>query len=185
MMKNKQDQAVVPAPTFKSLYTVLNHLKESGFKISKSAIYRAKDKGQIRINPDGTVLESEVRGYAGNLERVEGNIGNLNDIHARKASKETELLDERIAKVRFENEKEGGKYILRTDFEAELAARTVILESGFRHQYNMKAGEWIALVNGKIEKSADFLQELNAALDEQLNSYATIKTFQVMFEDGI
>ncbi len=184
MKKNSDKIDQVPSmPTFKSINVVWKHLKKAGFKISDSKIYRDKAKGMIRVNSDGTVSESEVRAYAGTLERVDGDIGDLTDVHARKANKEVERLDEQISKLRFENEKETGKYILRSDFEAELAARAVTLESGFRHLFNMKSKEWIALVNGKVEKSADFLQQLNEGLDEQLNSYATTKTFQVMFEE--
>jgi len=180
MKKIDQEQS---APTFESLLAVCKYLGDAGFRVSKSKIYRDKDKGQIRINSDGTVFETEVRAYAATLERVEGDIGDLNDVHARKAAKEVERLEQQIAKLRFENEKEIGKYILRNDFEAELAARAVVFESGFRHKFNVKVREWIALVNGKIEKSADLLQELNVCLDEQLNSYATTKAFQVMFEE--
>ncbi|MCK5313221.1 MAG: hypothetical protein KAJ62_13980 [Desulfobacteraceae bacterium] len=183
---NKTDKGKdLPALVFRNLYAVLGHLQEAGFRVSRPKIYKDKKKGQIRVNSDGTVLESEVRAYAATLKRKDGSIADLNDVHARKANKEVERLEEQIAKLRFENEKETGKYILRTDFEAELAARAVVLESGFRHLFNMKAREWITLVNGKIEKSADFLQELNSSIDEQLNSYATTKTFQVMFEDDI
>lgn len=170
-------------PMFDSLLTVCDHLKACGYKISKSKLYRDRDKGMIRVLPDGRVLESEVRGYASTLERIDGDIGDLNDIHAKKVSKEVERLDEQIAKLRFEREKEEGKYIPRKDFEAELAARAVVFEAGFRHLFNVKVREWIAMVSGKMEKSAELLRDLNMSLDEQLTMFASIRTFQVMFEE--
>ncbi|MBI9092447.1 MAG: hypothetical protein JEZ12_24790 [Desulfobacterium sp.] len=171
------------APSFESLLSVCAHLTKNGFKISKSKLYRDRDKGAIRINPDGTVLETEVRAYAATLERINGDVADLSDGHAVKTQREIERLEEQIAKMRFEREKEEGKFIPRKEFEAELAARAVVMEAGFRHTFNVKVREWIAMVGGKAAKSADFLQELNTALDEQLNNFATTRTFQVMFEE--
>ena len=170
---------------FASLFAVVDHLSSAGFKISKSKIYRDKDKNRIKINQDGTVPETEVRAYAATLERKEGDIGDLNDIHTRKTAKEIERLDEQVKKIKFENAKEQGKYIPRVDFEAELAARAGVFDTGFRHAFDMHVREWIALVGGKPEKSADFLLALNRVLDEQLNNYATTRTFQVIFTEDI
>ena len=149
----------------------------------KKTLYRDRDKGMIRVNPDRTVPETEVRAYAGNLERKDGNIQDLNDIHAKKAQKDVELRDEQIKKLRFFRKKEEGKYLLKKDFEAELAALAMVFESGFLHLFTLKVREFIGLVGGNIAQSADLLEALNTALDEQLNSYATTKTFQVMFEE--
>lgn len=170
-------------PVFESLLTVCEHLKSCGYRISKSKLYRDRDKGMIRTLPDGRVQETEVRAYASTLERIGGDIGDLTDIHARKASKEIERLEEQIAKLRFEREKEEGRYIPRKDFEAELAARAVVFEAGFRHLFNAKAREWIAMVSGRIEKSAELLRDLNMSLDEQLTKFSSVRTFQVMFEE--
>jgi hypothetical protein len=170
-------------PSFESLLSVCDHLKTAGYRISKSKLYRDRDKGMIRILPDGRVLETEVRAYTANLERIEGDIGDMNDVHARKAAKEIERLDEQIARLRFEREKEEGRYIPKKDFEAELAARAVVFEAGFRHLFNIKTREWIAMVAGRAEKSAELLRDLNQALDEQLSKFSTVRTFQVMFEE--
>jgi hypothetical protein len=158
-------------------------LRRTGLRFQRASFTGTGTKGAIRINPDGTVLETEVRAYAATLERINGDVDDLSDAHAVKTQKEIERLNEQIAKMRFEREKEEGKYIPKKEFEAELAARAAVLEAGFRHTFNVKVREWIALVGGKAGKSADFLQELNTVLDEQLNSFATTRTFQVMFEE--
>ena len=183
MGKEKKNKSVAMA-TFPSLLAAMENLASAGYKISKSKIYRDKDKNFIRVNTDGTVPETEVRAYAATLERKGGSIDDLNDIHNRKTGKEIERLEEQIRKLRFDREKEQGKFIPRGEFESELAARAAVFDSGFRHAFNVKAREWIALVGGKPEKAADFLLALNQALDEQLTSYATTRTFQVMFEDA-
>lgn len=182
MSKHSQNNHI-SGSTFQSLLAVIAHLDRAGFKISKSKIYRDRDKNFIRVNPDGTVPETEVRAYAAMLERKDGSIDDLNDVHVRRAEKDVELRALKIRKLHFDLEKEQGKYIPRADFESELAARAAVFDSGFRHAFNVKAREWIALVGGKPDKAADFLQALNRLLDDQLTGYATTRTFQVLFEE--
>jgi len=167
---------------FQNLITAMIHLDQSGFKISKSKIYRDKDKNFIKVEPDGTVLESEIRAYASTLERKDGgSLEDLNDVHLRKANKDVELRDLKIKRMQFDLDKERGLYIERKLFEAELAARAMVFESGFRHTFTMHLREWVAMVGGRLEKEADFLQALNHALDSQLSGYASTQSYQVMF----
>jgi hypothetical protein len=175
------------ANSFHSLHEVLSHLDAAGFRISKSKIYRDKDKGMIRVNPeDGSVQETEVRAHAASLDRKDGDIGNMSDMHAQKTAKEVEKLEAQIKKARFEREKEEGMYIPKKDFEAEFSARAVVLESGIKYQYNMKVWEWIVIVGGKPEKFAELLQQMNESLDHQMTEFANTGRYQVMFgEDGV
>ncbi len=177
----EQPESGGSGPVFDNIYQVVEHLDNAGFRISKSKLYRDKDKAMIRVNPDGSVPETEVRAYASTLERKDGNIDDLSDIHAQKTKKEVEKLEEQIAKARFEREKEEGKYIPKKDFEAELAARAATLDAGFRHLFNSRVREWVSLVNGDVKKSADFLQDLNNSLNELLNQYAVTDSFSVIF----
>jgi len=174
MKKNKEVAGALPA--FKTRNAVLVHLNSAGYKVSRGKLYGDFEKKLIRMEPDGSVLEIEVRNYAVN-QLTDG----YQDIQALKNEKEVEKLNEQIAKLRFERKKEEGKYIPKKDFEAELAARAAVFDSGFRHAFNVKGRELIALVGGKPDKAADFLAALNQILDDQLTTYATTKVFQVMF----
>jgi len=176
--KNKDQNPAGPLPSFKSRRAVLLHLNQSGYKVSRGKLYGDFKKKLIRMESDGTVLEIEVRNYA-----VNHLTDNSNDMQALKNEKEVEKLDEQIAKLRFEREKEEGKYILKKEFEAELAARAAVFDSGFRHLFNVRAREWITLLSGNPEKAPDFIQELNQALDDQLTTYASTRVYQVMFSN--
>ena len=179
------DGASAPGPSFVSLHAVVDHLKGAGYRISKSKIYRDKDKGTIRVNPDGTVLETEVRAYAATLDRLVADIGDLTDIHAIKTQRDVELREEQIKKLRLQRKVEEGKYIPRKDFEAELSSRAVVLDSGLRHMVQMKAAEWVALSCGKTEKIPELILAVNQELDRLMNGYASIESYHVMFHgDG-
>jgi len=179
------NEKALQVPSFESLLQVMEHLKQAGFRISKSKLYRDRDKGLIRVQKDGSVLESEVRAYAGNcLDRIAGQIEDMSDIQSRKALKDVELREEQILKIRLAREVEQGKYLLRRDFEAELASRAVILDSGLRHMVQMKVGEWVAMVGGKPAMVPDFIQNINRELDSLMNGFATLESFQVVFQKG-
>jgi len=169
-------------PVFESLLSVCTHLTNSGYKISKSKLYRDRDKGMIRINKDGTVLETEVRAYAATLERKNGDIGDLSDIHAQKAQVDVKVREEQYKKLKFARLRDEGKYLPRRDFEAELASRAVVMEAGFRQHYRLNVSRWIALVGGKREKTPEFMEELINGLEAQLAAYSNLDTFLVMYE---
>jgi len=186
MENDQQNKKPENLPSFPHRRAAVKSLQDAGYKISDAQFYRHCEKGMVRINPDGSVLESEIRAYAVNLKRIAGDIKDLNDLQSQKTQAEVEKIRLQAAKLKFDQEKEEGKYILRADLYSELASRAAVFDTGFRHTFNVCVREWIALVGGKPEKSADLLQALNQALDEQLNSYATIKTYHILFvEDDI
>lgn len=170
------------SPVFGSLLEVCSHLERTGFRISKSKLYRDRDKGMIRVNPDGTVPETEVRAYAATLDRIEGNIDDMSDVMARKALKELELRDEQVKKLKFARKIEEGKYMPRQDFESELASRAVVLDAGLRHMIQMRAAEWVVAVGGKTSMIPDFIRLVNEDLNRLMNDYSTLDNFQVMFQ---
>jgi hypothetical protein len=173
---------------FTSLLQVMSYLIEQGYKVSKSKIYRDAENGKITVTTDDSGNKSVAAlaawEYAEkHLEKVGANKGDLKNLQATKLMQAIKIQEVEHLRKTFDLEKEQGKYIPRADFESELAARAAVLESGFRHLFNVKAREWIAIVGGKPERTADFLAALNAGLDEQLNTYATTQVFQVIFED--
>lgn len=79
---------------------------------------------------------------------------------------------------------EEGKYILRDQFELELAARAAVLEAGLKYAIQAKAGEWIDEVKGDHERTGDLIRIATDALNVALNEFATMKEFHVVFAIG-
>ncbi|HKL81764.1 MAG TPA: hypothetical protein VJ879_04545 [Desulfobacter sp.] len=168
---------------FKSQREIVRYLDALGFKISKSKFSRDKQRGLIKINDDGTISKGQIIEYSATLDRKGDDELPPAELQARKTEREVALLDRKLARADFEMDRDMKKYIPRKDFEAELAARAIVLDSGFRHFFSLKVREIIALVGGKVEKTADLLQTLNEGLDEQLNQYASTDVFQVLFDE--
>lgn len=168
---------------FPSLLAACEYLIRKGYKVSESKIYRDKDAGKIEMESDGKkVSKGAVWDYAEeHLEKTGVNSGDLKDIQSKKEYASLALKEEQVKKVRFQRLKEEGKYILKSDFEKELASRAVVLDSGFRHLFNMRVSEWVALVGGQPDKAPDLLAALNDGIDDQLRTYASTKIFHVVF----
>lgn len=174
---------------FTSLLQVKDYLIEQGYKVSKSKIYRDAENGKITAESDAagnkSVSALAAWEYAEkHLEKTGVNKGDLKNLQATKLMQAIKIQEIDARRKTFDLEKEQGKYIPKAEFEAELAARASVLDSGFRNMFNIRVREWIALVNGTPERAPDFLAALNQALDEQLNTYATTRTFMVLFEDS-
>lgn len=170
---------------FKSQREIVRYLDKLGFKISKSKLSRDKKKGLIKVNEDGTISKGQIIEYSASLERKGDDETPPAELQAKKTAREIDILELKADRIQFEMDRDMKKYIPRKDFDSELAARAVVLESGFRHYFSVKAREMIALVGGKVEKTADLLELLNQGLDEQLNAYASQDVFQVLFEEEL
>lgn len=56
-------------PAFKNVNSVIEWLKDNGYKRSRSMVYSDKDEGKLVVQADGTVLAADVRAYAATLPR--------------------------------------------------------------------------------------------------------------------
>jgi len=169
-------------PSFENRKEVLKHLKILGYKVSKSKLYNDADpkKGppKLRMESNGSVLESSVKAYIkrAGLQLPGSDHDQGSDLSVARQERELEKLEEQIAKLRFEREALEGKHMPITDFEMEVAARTVVFESGLRYDYQTNVNEWVMIEDPNV-----LLEVLNSSLNEKLNEFASMKTFQVIF----
>ncbi|NOX35319.1 MAG: hypothetical protein GXP56_16585 [Deltaproteobacteria bacterium] len=170
-------------PCFPSLLAAMEHLDKAGYKISKSKIYRDKDKNFIKVNADGSIPEVEIRAYAGTLERKIGKIDDLNDIHNRKTSKEIERLDEQIAKLRFEREKDQGRYVPKAEVDQKIISTLIILDVSFRQIMDMNMSDICHILGGDVKKLNSAKDYVDDLLYEMMNKLARTDSFSIKIEE--
>ena len=166
---------------FKSLRQAVRALYDKGYEISRSKMSRDKKNGLIDFNPDNTVDQKEVEKYARLLKKREPDLGDSKEKQKVKIDWEIKNLELKHEKELFLFERDKGKWIERALFEAELAARAVIFETGLKYRINKDIQELIAIVGGKPEKAPDLIAKTDELIEVELNSYATTKRFQVVF----
>jgi len=168
-------------PMFDNLMAVVRHLQEQGYKIKKSKLYQDRKKGLLFVQPDGRVRESDLLAYVAraDLQRLTDATGSLDDLHAEKSAKEIEKLTAQVEKLRFDLAKDRDKYILRTDFAAELAARAVLLEANLKNWMRTRIVDVIAAVQGDPSAAGAGLDLMLEALDRFLSEYASVDVFYI------
>lgn len=172
---------------FSNLMAVVEFLQSEGYKIKKSKLYIDKDKGLLRVNPDGTVSHAEAMAYItrAGLEKISDRVsGQVDEMHARKTKKEIERLEVQTEKARFELEKERGKYLLKTDVKTEFALKLGAVESVFRSLLRTKATDYISRVGGNPQKADLFLDMVFADLDDVLNQMCALEELEIEIELG-
>ncbi len=168
---------------FPSLREAVRHLQQAGYKVSKSKISRDKGKNLIKINSDGSVSETEVRAYAATLERKGGSIDDLNDIHNRKTGKEIERLDEQIAKLKFEREKDQGKYVPKAEVDQKIISTLIVLDVSFRQIMDMNMTDICHILKGDVKKLNNAKDYVDDLLDEMMNKLARTDSFSIKIEE--
>jgi len=171
------------APAHENLFDVVKHLQAQGYKVKKSKVYGDRKRGLIRVQEDGSVLHSDVKMYAALLDRTFGESGDKTgaEITIAKAEQELKLIKLKIARAEHELEEQQGKYILREDFEREMVARAVIIDSVLRQLLRVHSGELVAAAGGDGNRENEFLRKADVIIDQAMNSYATNKTYHLEF----
>ena len=180
----KIEPAKAEKPSLKNKIAVARYIKDRGFKIGKSKLYKDAESGKLRVQADGSVLLSDVdlyiRAYGTPRQKTAGS-AEIEFLQKEKLELESKKLREQIAKLEWDREKEAGKYLLRSDFEMELAARASVLVTSLRQMAETKAYDWIAVCKGEHSKAADMAAMVTAEIDNVFNDYAATDRFQVIF----
>ena len=172
-------------PVFKNKGEVFKWLRKEGYNIGKnSAAYSKATQYGLKINAvDGTILESDVRSFIrrARLEKVEVSDPAKDDaLVLKRREMEIKKLEEQVAELEFKRQVSQGLYILKTDFELEVAARIAVFDANLRHFFQSRISDWVTLAGGDLKKIPVLLESVNRHLDELFNEFASMKTFQVI-----
>jgi hypothetical protein len=168
---------------FRNLREVVEYLKGQDWKVSQATVYKHQSEGKIKAEADGTYLLKSVLRYARGflmLRQVKQKVDD-EELQRKKTKAEIWRTEEQAKLGRIKRMVEEGKYILREQFELEMAARAAVLEAGLKYSIQSKAGEWIDAVKGDHERTGDLIRIAVDSLNQALNEFATLKEFHVIF----
>lgn len=173
-------------PSFDNRIEAVNYLKRQGYKIGKSKLYGDCKKGLLRLQDDGSVLDSDLKKYVRKADLQQLSTmpdADPQDTLIRKAEEELEKLRIQNKILRIQLDEKLGKYVSRADFDLEFASKIAILKSGLEHMVYSYAFEWVEIViDGEPETSAQrLIDRIKQNLERQFNDFANLKKFQVVF----
>lgn len=179
-----KDEAEKPFPT---LAEVLVYLKEEGWAIAQSSLYRHRKKeGKLNPQPNGAYARKDVDKYAKTWLKQQSTgkkvSSKMDELQRQKLEKELATLDIELRRKELSLGKDLGRYMVKEHVVVELATRVGILDAGLKHLIRSSAAEWIRLVGGDMGKIGEFIAEISRDTDELLNSYAVPMDFEVIID---
>jgi len=169
-------------PVFTDRAAVLSYLEKQGYKIKKTKLYRDAQKGLLKIEPDGSVLEIAVRAYMAALAKKD-----IEDPAAKTAQK----IDEEIRGLKLKNERQQieldvlkNKYIERDEAVFEFCAKFSILREYLRYFITTQTPALIDLCRGDQTCSSAVMDLLNPEIHNMFNRIAKTDRFEVTFVAG-
>jgi hypothetical protein len=171
---------------FRHRIEALQHLQAQGYKIKKSKLYDDAKAGFLRMQPDGTVTEKDLERYVkrvGLEKPAEIFDAQAGDLQAKKLALEISKLEEEYREKRRKNDIMDGKFMPREKVYMEIAGRAVVFEAGLKHALDTRAAELLEALDAIAEKNRRLVmirRWFREILDEQLNEFANIKTFQAI-----
>jgi len=185
-MPDISDESSEINATYATIADVLDYLTGSGWKVTKTSLYRHQAEGKILPAADGAYRQKDIDKYARTFLKQKSTGKKISD---RTDELQRRKLEQELANLELENkrkqlayDKEQEKYIPREQMEIELAGRAGILEAGLKHWVQSRAAEWIRTVSGDMKKVGDLINLMNHDLDEHINSYASQGEYQVVIE---
>jgi len=171
-------------PPFYNRKEVLLFLQGQGYDLKKTKLYDAAKKGLLNVQPDGTVLRSDVSDYIlhGDLKKKADEYGNISEEQADRIKNENKKFKVQIEKLEFELERDKGKYLLKSDVQTTVAIKIGALESGLKHLAMTKAVDWIITVGGDPKKVRVWQELYYADLDELLHEFGNMDEIQILIE---
>jgi len=168
---------------FRNVREVVTYLKGQDWQVSQSTVYKHQREGKIKGEADGAYTLKNVLRYARGFLMLRETKRKVDDeeLQRKKTKAEIWRTEEQAKLGRIKRMVEEGKYILRDQFELELAARAAVLEAGLKYTIQAKAGEWVDAVKGDHNLTGDLIRIALDSLNEALNEFASMREYHVLF----
>ncbi len=176
--------SIAVVDTLKNIPEVVTYLKDAGWKVTKSTVYRHRDQGRIGPQPNGLYLMVDVERYAHDfLKRADVSGGSRSKVvqveqrekkaaEARKVSAQADHWEIKTKILR-------GEYVERAVFERALARRAAVFKSDIENFIRNYAGEMIALVGGDATRAPDLIESWLEKSEQWLARYAEEREFEL------
>jgi hypothetical protein len=169
---------------FSSVLAVYDHLKATGWKVGRSILYDHARQGTIERSEDGTFSDEAVNRYATAFCKRTKTGVKLADtklsVQEERESVRLEREKVRLQKERRELELIEGKSIPRAEVELMVVGRAVAMLSHLKAMTQMRASDWIHIVDGDQSRAAELIAEIQDGIEEYLATFARDVEFKVI-----
>lgn len=165
------------------------YLQDSGWQIGRSQFYQHCKDGRLRREADGRYSREAVDRYAKIHCRLVETGERVNDKLSRMAEQkaETELEREKVRLAREQHDMavRRGDVVARDEVEQMIVGRAVAMLAHLKAMAQMRAADWIHLVEGNQERARELIDAVQTSIEEHLAVFAKDIEFDVIFEKNI
>jgi len=174
-------------PSFENRLEVLKHLKRLGYKIGKSKLYQDVKARKLRIQSDGSVLESDIKNYVSTAGLVKPDQLQYefesSKLTRKKQKSEVQKLAAQVEKLDFENRILRKEYVRRDQVETEQAIKAGALMAGLNHTFRTFSRDAIQLVNGELKHNQALISFWITKTEDLFDEFARMDEIQVKFKN--
>ena len=166
-----------------NLMAVVKHLRQAGFRVSKSTLYRHFQASKLGPQPDGSFKIADVETYAKTwLKKADGTPAKAapaDDTQRNKQFHEARKIQAQADHWQIKAAILRGEYIERAAFERALARRAAIFKSDGENFFRINTGEIISRVKGDPALAPDLIDFCLEAFEGWLDRYSEDKEFEL------
>jgi hypothetical protein len=177
-VQGRLDQTAADPEPLPNLLAATAFLQADGWKVGKSKIYKDAKSGLIRVNADGTVNEAEAIAYAHKYLKhkplAEGDVAGAEELLREEKEAQIALLKTREEKLRFEKDRDMGRYLLRDDVILENCIKIGALEAGLKSLVRSRAEDWLHQVGADAARADLFRELVYREIDRLLDEFGNL-----------
>lgn len=169
-----------------NISVVLAYLVNSGWKCTKTSLYRHQQQGKIKPDADGKYSKRIVDKYARTFLKQTATgkrvVEESDDLQRKKLIKENARLDLIIEREQFNLDKDRGLYVPREQMDMEFSGLVGRFNADEKHQHQSHAGDIVNIVHGDPKYTGELINYLNNLTDERSNRFAKLNEIEIEFE---
>lgn len=172
---------------FATIDEAVERLKEEGFKISRSKMFTDARGGDLRRQPDGSILGEDLGRYvkiAGLVKpgATEEDEDALSRLKVRQTLAEIREREAKASMAEMDERKRAGELISREEADKDMARAVTAFRASLKNFFGEKALEIIHRVNGDPLKQDELMDFFGTSTNGFFNGFA--KKREIVIEDG-
>lgn len=180
------DQTENQEIAFKSQESVLEYLKNAGWKASKSNLNRHCKEKLLRPQEDGTYSQRAVDRYAKTWLKQVATGQKVNErldrLQEERLEKELKAANLKLDREQFDLDVRRGRFIPRDEVELLIVGRAVAFMAHLNHTIHVGVPDWIDIVGGNQAMASDLVSAISEAIEQRMSDFSADIEFEVFLE---
>lgn len=174
-------------PGFDNRLEAHGYLKRLGYKVGKSKFYQDCKAGMLRMQSDGSVLESDVKAYVARAGLVKPDQAaydiESSDLMRKKQKREVEKLTAQVEEMTIKLDVLKHNLLDRNQVETEQAIKAGALMAGISHVFRNFARDAIQLVEGNLKHTQALVNFWTAKVESLFDEFARMDEIEVQIKN--